>query len=295
MNHKTISLLSWLLILGVLNFLSTEKLPILAGVQFKKIDLNKAQLEDLMQIPKLQFKVAQSILKERERRGCFKNFEELKAISGVGVKTLEKLTMWAIIGGSGFENFPEFEILEDLERETPFGLASSGAKKIRLAGEEILFISRHGRSHELLPSEVNYQANIFLLKKLGATKILAISSVGSLREELKPGDLVVPTQYIDRTKSIRQHTFAGNGLVSHVSLADPVSLGLVDELKKQTPKFDFDSHFDRTSIIIEGPGFSTRAEANYYQKIGADIIGMTAFPEYALAREAGMHYLPCSF
>lgn len=117
--------------------------------------------------------------------------------------------------------------------------------------------------------------------------------MGSLREELKPGDLVVPIQYIDRTKSIRQHTFAGNGLVSHVSLADPVSLGLVDELKKQ--EFDFDAYFDRTSIIIEGPGFSTRAEANYYQKIGADIIGMTAFPEYALAREAGMHYLPCSF
>lgn len=117
-----------------------------------------------MQIPKLQFKVAESILKERERRGCFKNFEELKAISGVGVKTLEKLTMWAIIGGSGFENFPEFEILEDLLRETPFGLASTGAKKVRLAGEEILFISRHGKSHEFLPSEVNYQANIFLLK-----------------------------------------------------------------------------------------------------------------------------------
>lgn len=203
--------------------------------------------------------------------------------------------MWAIIGGSGFENFEGFEVLEKLERQTPFGLCSSGFKRANLAGQEVLFLSRHGEHHELLPSEINYRANIFALKRAGASKILSISAVGSLREELKPGDLVVPRFYIDRTKSIRHHTFCGQGIVGHVALAEPITVELMQALEKIKNQFSFSLHFGKTYICIEGPSFSTRAESHYYRSIGADIIGMTNFPEYALAREAGICYLPCAF
>lgn len=201
--------------------------------------------------------------------------------------------MWAIIGGSGFEQFPEFKVREYLDRATPFGLASTGAARVDFSGTEILFIPRHGQHHEQSPSEVNYRANIYCLKKLGTSQILSFSSVGSLREELKPGDLVVPTQFIDRTKGIRQHTFTGHGLVSHVSLAEPTCFELISELKNLALEFDFDSHFDTTHVTIEGPAYSTQAESKFHQLIGADTVGMTSFPEYALAREAGIHYLPC--
>lgn len=203
--------------------------------------------------------------------------------------------MWAIIGGSGFENFDEFEKIEELNINTPFGQASTGLRRVKIGKQEILFLSRHGLRHELTPSGINYQANIYALKKYGVTKILSISAVGSLREELKPGDLVVPTQYIDRTKSIRKHTFCENGVVGHVSLAYPVAESLVQAVKSISHEFNFDIHFDRTSICIEGPAFSSFAESTMYRSWGADIIGMTNFPEYALAKEAGIAYLPCSF
>ena len=203
--------------------------------------------------------------------------------------------MWAIIGGSGFENFEGFETVEELDRQTPFGLCSSGFKKVKLGGQEVLFLSRHGASHELLPSEVNYRANIFNLKKHGATKVLAFSAVGSLREELKPGDMVVPYQFIDRTKSLRRNTFCGEGLVGHVSLAKPVTSELVQLVEKNTAAMDFDIHQGKTCVVMEGPAFSTKAESDCHRQFGGDIIGMTAFPEYALAREAGLGFLPCYF
>lgn len=205
--------------------------------------------------------------------------------------------MWAIIGGSGFESFDGFSTVEELDRSTPFGMASSGLRKVKMGQHEILFVSRHGKDHELMPSEVNFRANIFALKKFGARRIMSISAVGSLREELKPGDMVVPTQYIDRTKGTRKHTFCGEGLVGHVSLAHPVPSELVAVIKTlaQAKKFDFQIHFDRTHVVIEGPTFSSRAESLWYRSMGADIIGMTNYPEYALAREAGMSYLPFSF
>jgi len=203
--------------------------------------------------------------------------------------------MLGIIGGSGFEKFEEFETVALLDRETPFGLASSGFKKVRVDGVEFLFISRHGDHHEHLPSEINYRANIFALKKQGATAIISFSAVGSLAKEYAPGDLVVPYQYIDRTKSLRQHTFLGEGLIGHVSLAKPICEIMAGRLRELIAGSEFKTHFGQTYVCIEGPYFSTKAESNTYRQMGAQIIGMSNFPEYALAREAGLPYLPCCF
>lgn len=207
--------------------------------------------------------------------------------------------MLGVIGGSGFEKFDEFETIELLNRETPFGLAASGFKKVRVEGTEFLFISRHGDHHEHLPSEINYRANIYAFKKMGVKAIVSFSAVGSLQKQFAPGDLVVPFQYIDRTKSIRAHTFLGGGLIGHVSLARPicevmaVRAGEIAKANKLNEKFRM--HFGQTYVCIEGPYFSTKAESNAYRQMEADIIGMSNFPEFALAREAGLPYLPCCF
>ncbi len=203
--------------------------------------------------------------------------------------------MYAFIGGSGFERFDEVEVLTTLERMTPFGLCSSGLKRVRIDRKEMLFLPRHGEQHELLPSEVNYRANVFALKAHGATAIISFSAVGSLRAQMAPGDLVVPLQYVDRTKSLREHTFCGDGVVAHMSLAHPVCRKMVDRLKNLLEGLAFQKHFGGTYLCIEGPNFSTLAESQYYRFLGADIIGMTNYPEYSLAREAGLPYLPCSF
>lgn len=203
--------------------------------------------------------------------------------------------MWAVIGGSGFEKFSDVKTLEEYKIETPFGRTSSGLKKVSVDGRECLFLSRHGAHHELLPSEVNYRANIFALKKLGAQQILAFSAVGSLQKECAPGDLVVPNQYIDRTKSLRKHTYCGEGVVGHVSLAHPVCKHWTETLQKLCGGFEFKTHFKKTYVCIEGPYFSTQAESLSYIAAGAQIIGMTNFPEFALAREAGLGYVPCCF
>jgi 5'-methylthioadenosine phosphorylase len=203
--------------------------------------------------------------------------------------------MWAIIGGSGFEKFEGFKPLKELDRETPFGKASEGFKKVTLDGVEALFIPRHGMHHDLTPSEVNYRANIFALKKYGATKLLGFSAVGSLATEYAPGDLVIPTQFVDRTKGIRKTSFCGEGIVGHVSLALPVTADFVRALKKYSLDFDFKTHFDKTLIVMEGPQFSTKAESNLYRSWKMDIIGMTSYPEFALAREAGLAYMNCCF
>lgn len=207
--------------------------------------------------------------------------------------------MLGIIGGSGFEKFEEFETISLLDRETPFGLAASGFKKVKVEGEEFLFISRHGEHHEHLPSEINYRANIYAMKKHGAKAVVSFSAVGSLQKEFAPGDLVVPYQYIDRTKSLRQHTFLGGGLIGHVSLARPVCEVMCEKaieiVMQNSLNAEFKTHFGQTYVCIEGPYFSTKAESNTYRQMGADIIGMSNFPEYALAREAGLPYLPCCF
>lgn len=203
--------------------------------------------------------------------------------------------MWAVIGGSGFEKFDEFETVTELPRETPFGLASSGLKKVRVAGKEFLFLSRHGQHHEMLPTEINYRANIFALKKHGARAIVSFSAVGSLRAELEPEHMVIPLQYIDRTKGIRKHSFCGDGIVGHMSLAHPVCDKVARRVEELVKGEKFTTHVGGTYVCIEGPNFSTLAESLSYRELAADIIGMTNFPEYALAREAGLTYLPCCF
>jgi 5'-methylthioadenosine phosphorylase len=210
--------------------------------------------------------------------------------------------MWAVIGGSGFENFEGFETVSTLVLETPFGMPSSTLKKVRVKIQktsaqtlEILFLSRHGENHELLPSEINYRANIFALKQAGATAIISFSAVGSMRSEIAPGDLVIPLQYLDRTKGIRRHTFCGEGVVGHVSLAHPVCEPLARKVGELLGGAPFKTHMGGSYVCIEGPHFSTLAESLTYRDLAADIIGMTNFPEYALAREAGLIYLPCCF
>lgn len=203
--------------------------------------------------------------------------------------------MWAIIGGTGFEKFEGFQKVEELERNTPFGDTSIGFKKVSLEGIEALFIPRHGAHHDLLPTEVNYRANIYALKKYGATKLLGFSAVGSLVNECAPGDLVIPTQFIDRTKGIRKVSYCGEGLVGHVSLAEPVTSSFVNEIKEVSPNFTFKTHLEKTLVVMEGPQFSTKAESNLYRSWSADIIGMTSYPEFALAREAGLAYMNCCF
>ena len=203
--------------------------------------------------------------------------------------------MFGIIGGTGFEKIEGFEIIENLDRETPFGLASSYFKRVRIGNEECLYISRHGEHHEHLPTEVNYRANIFALKRWGASRFIAFSAVGSLEQECKPGDVAIISQYIDRTKGVRPHTFCGEGIIGHVSLAHPVCSALSQVVRDHQPSCDFTIHFDKTYVCIEGPYFSTYAESVSYKRMGAQIIGMTQFPEFALAREAGLCYLPCCF
>lgn len=209
--------------------------------------------------------------------------------------------MWAIIGGSGFESFDGVKEIRDLDRSTPFGEASTGLRLIEFGGEEIIYLSRHGRHHELTPTEVNYRANIYALKKHGVRKIISVSAVGSLKEELAPGDLVLAAQYIDCTKGLRRHSYLGEGLVGHVSLAKPTWTSAAEAIRvfattsAGKTALDFKVHFGKTYVCIEGPYFSTQAESNSYRQMGADIIGMTNFPEFALAREAGICYLPCCF
>jgi 5'-methylthioadenosine phosphorylase len=203
--------------------------------------------------------------------------------------------MLAIIGGSGFEKFDGFETVELLSRETPFGSASSGLKRVKVNGREAIFLSRHGDHHELLPSEINYRANIFALKRAGVKGVVSVSAVGSLRAEHAPGNLVIPLQYIDRTKGNRQHTFCGGGIVGHMSLAHPVCEQMAHRAGELAVKAKLPTYVGGTYVCIEGPNFSTLAESLWYRDSQADIIGMTNYPEYALAREAGLTYLPCCF
>lgn len=202
--------------------------------------------------------------------------------------------MWALIGGSGFEKFDAFEKIEELNVETPYGPHSSSLARVKWKGEEILFLSRHGKNHELLPSEINYRANIFALSTLGAKGVLSFSAVGSLKEEMAPEDLVFIDQYIDFTKK-REGSFCGSGSVGHYSFADPVETALVHKVKEILKDLPLTKHFGGTYICVEGPRFSSRAESKMFQKWGADIIGMTNMPECYLALEAGLTYLPFCF
>ena len=156
--------------------------------------------------------------------------------------------MWAIVGSSGFESFDSFEIVEELSRETPFGLCSNGLFKVKIDGQEALFLNRTGLEQNILPHNINYKANIYALKKHGATSIIALSSVRSLREELKPGDMVIPYQFIDRTKSLRDSTFCEDSLLNYVSLSKPITESIAEEIRERKASFNFPIHFKQSYV-----------------------------------------------
>lgn len=197
--------------------------------------------------------------------------------------------MLGVIGGSGLYQMPGLTAMEPLTAATPFGEASDGIVRGRLGETTVVFLPRHGRAHSNSPSTLNYRANIYALKSLGVTHVLSVSAVGSLREEIAPGDLVVPHQFIDRT-SLRATTFFDRDVVAHVSMADPVCPVMAAAVAGAARTTGAQTHVGQTYVCIEGPRFSTRAESRLFRQWGADVIGMTNVPEAFLAREAELPY-----
>ena len=195
----------------------------------------------------------------------------------------------AIIGGSGLYRFPSLENTQSVEIDTPFGQPSSPIITGELFGNRIAFLARHGLGHVFLPSEVNYRANIYALKALGVPRIVSISACGSLREDFKPGEIVIPDQIVDLTRT-RPRTFFGDGIVAHIGAADPFCKDLSSQVIQAVKATGAVTHKDGTYITIEGPRFSTKAESNLYREWGMSVIGMTACPEVFLAREAEICY-----
>jgi len=200
----------------------------------------------------------------------------------------DKLAL-AIIGGSGLYNMSGLQNTQEYNETTPFGNPSSPIVVGELEGQRVAFLARHGIGHHITPSEVNYRANIYALKQLGAERVISISACGSLREDYAPGHIVIPDQLFDNTKG-REQSFFGEGLVVHVSVADPFCPDLSDQLVKATRKTNATVHRGGSFITIEGPRFSTKAESNTFRTWGMSLIGMTASPEAFLAREAELCY-----
>ncbi len=194
-----------------------------------------------------------------------------------------------LIGGSGLYDLAEIEGLREEILETPFGRPSDAYSTGRLDGVAVAFLSRHGRGHRLLPSEINYRANICGFKLLGCDAVLSASAVGSLREEIAPRQAVVPDQFIDRTRQ-RLDTFFGDGVAAHASLADPVCPAAAAVLHAAARESGLPARRGGTYLCMEGPAFSTRAESRLYRGWGADVIGMTNLTEARLAREAELCY-----
>ena len=194
-----------------------------------------------------------------------------------------------VIGGSGLYEMEGMTDIEEVRPTTPFGEPSDAIVIGKLEGNSIAFLPRHGRGHYIMPTEVPSLANIYALKSLGVEWIISISAVGSLIEEIRPMDLVIPDQLIDRTKS-RVNTFFGDGLVAHVTFADPFCPVLSDILHQAAIEEGARVHKGGTYVVMEGPLFSTKAESNLYRSWGASVIGMTALPEAKLAREAEICY-----
>ncbi len=195
-----------------------------------------------------------------------------------------------VIGGSGLYELEGLNGVSRVRLDTPFGDPSDEFITGVLDGVKMVFLPRHGRGHRLLPSEVNYRANIYGMKKLGVTHLISVSAVGSMEEEIAPGHIVIPDQFIDRTNGTRINTFFGNGIVAHVQFADPVCRDLSDALYAAARETGATVHKGGTYICMEGPAFSTRAESNMYRTFGVSVIGMTNIPEAKLAREAEICY-----
>ena len=194
-----------------------------------------------------------------------------------------------IIGGSGLYQMEGFTHLKKIRLTTPFGKPSDPIILGTFYGLRVAFLARHGRGHHILPSGINYRANIHALKALGVTRVFSVSAVGSMKETIRPGDFVLPDQFIDRTTQ-RNNTFFDHGIVAHVAFSDPICGTLSTILEKASQGVPVKIHRPGTYLCIEGPQFSSRAESSLYRQWGVDIIGMTNIPEAKLAREAELCY-----
>lgn len=197
--------------------------------------------------------------------------------------------MIGIIGGSGLYNIEGIREVKTISLDTPFGKPSDSFTVGTLEGRKVAFLPRHGKGHTILPSELNFRANIYGMKKLGVEHIIAVSAVGSMKEEIRPLDIVIPDQFFDRTRG-RISTFFGDGIVGHVSFADPVCGTLADTLYNAAKSTGVQAHKGGTYLCMEGPLFSTRAESQVYRQWGVSVIGMTNLQEAKLAREAEICY-----
>ncbi len=194
-----------------------------------------------------------------------------------------------IIGGSGLDNAPFIEKGDEISFDTPYGNASSLITEGEINGQDVAILSRHGKNHSISPSNVNFRANIWSLKELGCCHIIATTAVGSLREEIKPGDIILPNQFIDFTK-IRESTFFDSDKVVHTPMSEPFCRELIKLISSIANGLNLKTHENKTVITIEGPRFSTKAESHLFRQWGADIINMSTCPEAALANELGIKY-----
>lgn len=202
-----------------------------------------------------------------------------------------KKTVLGVIGGSGVYQMTQIKKINEHTVTTPFGDPSDAVIEAEVGGRRVFFLPRHGKGHRYTPSEVNYRANIYALKLFGVTHLLAVSAVGIMKESIKPGDMVVPDQVFDRTRSYRENTFFGKGVVGHVMFADPFCDEFRGIILAASKSCGVTAHDGGTYVCMEGPQFSTRAESLYYRKaLAPAVIGMTALPEAKLAREAEMCY-----
>ncbi len=194
-----------------------------------------------------------------------------------------------VIGGSGLYDMEGMENVRTVSVKTPYGDPSDSLVVGEIGGRTLAFLPRHGRGHRIIPSQINYRANIYALKKIGARWVLSISAVGSMKENIRPGDIVVVDQFFDHTK-VRPGTFFGDGVAGHIPFADPVCPNLAGIVYEESKKVVKRTHRGGAYLCMEGPAFSTRAESRIYRKWGVDVIGMTNMPEAKLAREAELCY-----
>ena len=199
--------------------------------------------------------------------------------------------MLAVIGGTGIYSIDGLTVIKEHVVDTPFGAPSAAIVRGEYQGKEILFLPRHGNNHALLPSEVNYRANIWALKSLGVSQIIGLSAVGSLQQEIKPGDLAIADQYFDFVKLPREKTFFGQGLVAHVSTAQPTCSALADAISAAAKSCNINIHRHKTYACVDGPRLGTKAESLFLKNAAnCDLVGMTNVPEVFLAREAQICY-----
>ena len=202
--------------------------------------------------------------------------------------------MIGIIGGTGLYRMEALQVTQTREVSTPFGPPSSPIVLGVLQGRDVAFLARHGLHHDLLPGEINFRANIWALKSVGVRTVIGVSAVGSLREEIRPGDLSLPYQYLDFTKGQRAATFFGRGMVAHISTAQPVCTATAGLIARVARSLGTKVHENKTYACIEGPRLGTRAESFFLRGAGADLVGMTNVPEAFLAAEAQLGYCTIS-